>query len=455
VTDTGAIRFVDLFAGIGGLRRGLEGSIAKAGRSASCVLTSEIDARSREAYALNFSEAVVGDIRGVTELPEHEILLAGFPCQAFSYAGKQRGFADTRGTLFFEIERLVSQMRRRPKLMLLENVRGFTTHDEGRTYETVVVKLEALGYRVYPLLLNSAEFGVPQNRVRIYLVCVHDAEIDLTLSSDLGFSDSHELRRIKQEPSLFAESSRYRVVRDILEHDYDPRYRCSKAFTAQVMDALGDRPLEFLNGARLIDYRGGQSLHSWELGTKGPCSAEERSFMNALIANRRQKRFGVHQDGKRLTLDQIRSFWPHGGLERLVESLELKGYLKGKAGGYNPVCGNMSFEVFKFLDPDSVSITVVTSDAHRLGVVDRGVLRRITPRECARLQGFPDSHRLHPVDGLVYRQMGNSVSVPVVTAVLDDALRGLEWRLGPTEPSMKPSRRGRDPTLPRKRLAAR
>jgi hypothetical protein len=83
------------------------------------------------------------------------------------------------------------------------------------------------------------------------------------------------------------------------------------------------------------------------------------------------------------------------------------------------------------------------------------VLRRITPRECARLQGFPDSHRLHPVDGLVYRQMGNSVSVPVVTAVLDDALRGLEWRLGPTEPSMKPSRRGRDPTLPRKRLAAR
>jgi DNA (cytosine-5)-methyltransferase 1 len=454
VTDTGVIRFVDLFAGIGGLRRGLEACVAKAGRSADCVLTSEIDARSREAYALNFPEAVVGDIRDVTELPEHEILLAGFPCQAFSYAGKQRGFADTRGTLFFEIERLVSQMRRKPKLMLLENVRGFTTHDKGRTYDTVVRKLNGIGYLVYPLLLNSAEFGVPQNRVRIYLVCVHEQDIALTLSSDLGFSDSHELRRIKEEPSLFCEASRYCVVRDILQRDYDPRYRCSDAFTAQVMDALAGRPLEFLHGARLIDYRGGQSLHSWELGTKGRCTAEERAFMNALIANRRQKRFGAHQDGKRLTLSQIRSFWPHDSLDGLVRSLESKGYLKSKAGAYNPVCGNMSFEVFKFLDPDSVSITVVTSDAHRLGVVDRGVLRRITPRECARLQGFPDSHRLHPVDSLVYRQMGNSVAVPVVTAVLDDALTGLGWKLGPKDLTTERSQTALTPGARTKKLAA-
>ncbi len=117
----GMIRFVDLFAGVGGVRKGLMIALEKHGFESQCVFSSEIDKKAQETYSLNYGEIPEGDIRLVEVLPEHDILLAGFPCQAFSYAGKQKGFADTRGTLFFEIERLLSKAKHKPKLMLLEN----------------------------------------------------------------------------------------------------------------------------------------------------------------------------------------------------------------------------------------------------------------------------------------------------------------------------------------------
>ena len=134
-----------------------------------CVFSSEIDKRSQDTYERNFRESPNGDIRLVETLPEHDILLAGFPCQAFSYAGKQMGFADTRGTLFFEIERLLRSINKKPDLLLLENVRGFVTHDKGRTCKAVVDILHNLGYKTALLLLNSSNFSAPQNRVRLYM----------------------------------------------------------------------------------------------------------------------------------------------------------------------------------------------------------------------------------------------------------------------------------------------
>ena len=175
-----------------------------------------------------------------------------------------------------------------------------------------------------------------------------------------------------------------------------------------------------LHGTRLIDFRGGNSLHSWDLGIKGECSSAERNLMNLLIANRRKKVFGTHQDGKSLTLEQIKIFYLNDDLEQLITSLLAKGYLKEECDKYGPVCGNLSFEVFKFLDPDSISITLTSADAHRLGIVINNRPRRLTPRECARLQGFPDSFKLHPDDRATYKQLGNSVSVPVVEAVIMD-----------------------------------
>ena len=414
------IRFVDLFAGIGGIRKGLELSLARHGIAHECVFSSEIDPHARETYRRNFGETPAGDIREIESLPEHDILLAGFPCQAFSYAGKQRGFADTRGTLFFEIERLLAHAKRKPRLLLLENVRGFLSHDKGRTWQTVRSELEKLGYGVTVHVLNSSNFGVPQNRVRVYIVATYGEKPRSDIASDLGAADSHAFKRNAAQFLLYDGERKARTVADILEDDPAPRFDCSQEFLSQLRKALGNKPFEALHGVRLIDYRGGNSIHSWDMGTKGECSEEERALMNAIIANRRKKIFGTHQDGKRLTKSQIATFWPDRNLDRLLRSLTEKGYLKPVDNAYNPVCGNMSFEVFKFLDPHSISITVVSSDAHRLGIVQNGMPRRITTRECARLQGFPDDFRLHDNDLKAFHQLGNSVAVPVVEAVVDD-----------------------------------
>ena len=386
------------------------------GAKSECVLSSEINPHSQETYRLNFDEKPQGDIYQITEYPAFDFLLAGFPCQPFSYAGKQKGFGDTRGTLFFQIEKLIE--KHKPQGFLLENVRGLTTHDKGRTLETIVKKLENLGYGVQCLLLNSSNFNVPQNRVRIYIIGTLGHTPEMTLQSNKGAADSHQYKRLrKNNIPLFEENDT--VVGDILEPNPPEAYNCSAAFQSRLFKVLQQKKLS-MHGVRLIDFRNGNSIHSWELGIKGECSEDEIAFMNALIANRRKKIFGTHQDGKSLTLEQIGSFFQHHELPAIVHSLLQKKYLRIRDGLYNPVSGNMSFEVFKFLDPDSISITLVTSDAHKLGVMHRGRLRHITPRECARIQGYPDTFQVHPNDVHAYRQFGNSVSVPVIKAVITD-----------------------------------
>ncbi|MBT9097499.1 DNA (cytosine-5-)-methyltransferase [Methylovulum psychrotolerans] len=414
------LKFVDLFAGIGGIRKGLEMALDEFAIKHQCVFSSEINLKAQETYQLNYEETPQGDIRLIDSLPEHDILLAGFPCQSFSYAGKQQGFADTRGTLFFEIERLLNAATSKPRLMLLENVRGFTTHDKGRTFATVVKKLEDLGYGVTTCLLNSSNFGVPQNRVRIYLVCSLGHTPHLSIKSDLGAADSHKFKQAILQGDLFSTEVPHRCVADILEPKVDEKYVCSPKFISQLSEAITPNGFDSLHGVRLIDHRGGNSIHSWDMGKNGHCSSTEKRLMDAIISNRRKKHFGADKDGKKLTLEQIQSFWDQPDLENTLASLVSKGYLKQEDDKYNPICGNMSFEVFKFLDPSSISITVVSSDANRLGVVQDGIPRRITPRECARLQGFPDDFILHPNDTFAYHQLGNSVSVPVISALFRD-----------------------------------
>ena len=410
------LRFVDLFAGIGGIRLGFEQAMWELGIDAQCVLSSEIDQRAQETYQLNYGERPQGDIYGINDFPPFDFMLAGFPCQPFSYAGKQQGFVDTRGTLFFEIERLLRDHR--PMGFLLENVRGLTSHDQGRTFATIIEKLKALDYGVSFLILNSSNFGIPQNRVRVYIVGLDKTQPKLTLQSDLGAADSHKFKDLLVQTDLFYHYPSS-VVADILESNPDSKYDCSPEFIKKVLKIVGKNP-EKLHGFRLIDHRNGNSIHSWELGIKGNCNELEVEFMNALIANRRKKKFGTHQDGKKLTLDEIKTFFDHKDIDIIIQGLLEKDYLKEADGRYNPVAGNMSFEVFKFLDPTSISITLVTSDAHKLGVVHNGRVRRITPRECARLQGFPDSFQCHPLDVYAYRQFGNSVSMPVVRNVIFD-----------------------------------
>jgi DNA (cytosine-5)-methyltransferase 1 len=420
------INFIDLFAGIGGMRLGFEQAMQELGIQTKCVLSSEIDKYAQETYKLNYGEKPEGDIYNIKQFPKFDFLLAGFPCQPFSYAGKQKGFVDTRGTLFFEIEKLLSEYQ--PKAFLLENVRGLTSHDQGRTFKTIIERLQNLNYGVSYLILNSSNFGTPQNRVRVYILGLYNQQPILSLKSDLGATDSHDFKRSLSQLTLFdsfSNANSTKVVADILEANPSAKYDCSQDFTARLLKFTGNSP-EKLHGYRLIDHRNGNSIHSWELGIKGDCNDLEIEFMNELIANRRKKKFGTHQDGKKLNLDEIKTFFDRENLAEIMDSLIDKGYLKETDGRYNPVAGNMSFEVFKFLDPQSISITLVSSDAHKLGVVHNGRIRRITPRECARLQGFPDSFILHPKDTYAYRQLGNSVSVPVVREVVLDLFNQID-----------------------------
>lgn len=157
--------FIDLFAGIGGFRIALESL------GAECVYSSEWDKFAQKVYYENFGELPDGDITKVNEydIPDHDILCAGFPCQAFSISGNQRGFEDSRGTLFFDVARIIKA--KKPKVVFMENVRNFARHDKGRTLEVVKGTMEELGYRFNAEVLNSADYGIPQQRQRIYMVC--------------------------------------------------------------------------------------------------------------------------------------------------------------------------------------------------------------------------------------------------------------------------------------------
>lgn len=191
--------FIDLFAGIGGIRLGFESV------GGHCVFSSEFDENACKTYEANFGEHPSGDITKIAakDIPDFDVLLGGFPCQAFSIIGKKEGFEnETCGTLFFEIERILKE--KRPKAFMLENVRNLTAHDKGNTFNVIKTHLEALGYTLYAKVLNALDYGVPQKRERIILV---------------GFKD-RVLFSFPEPVSV----SRGKTLKDILEVNVDEKY---------------------------------------------------------------------------------------------------------------------------------------------------------------------------------------------------------------------------------------
>ena len=168
---TNTLKAIDLFAGIGGIRTGFSNIF---GSNIDFVFSSEIDKNAQKTYYLNYNEVPHGDITSIEaeDIPEHDIILAGFPCQAFSVAGYRKGFNDTRGTLFFDVVRIAKYHK--PKMIFLENVKGFVNHDKGKTFEIVKRTLEEMGYTIFNKVLNTKDFNVPQNRERIYIVAFLD-----------------------------------------------------------------------------------------------------------------------------------------------------------------------------------------------------------------------------------------------------------------------------------------
>jgi DNA (cytosine-5)-methyltransferase 1 len=263
----GFVKFIDLFAGTGGIRLAFEQALKQYGLKSICVKSVEIDDKACETYKLNFGDSPFGDVREVTDIEPFDVLLAGFPCQALSYAGKQQGFADTRGTLFFEVERLLKKYH--PRLCFLENVRGLTTHDGGKTFSTILERLTTLGYNVEYRLINASTFGVPQNRTRIYIVCSLNVKPEISIESDLGAVDSHAYKSM--QPTLFGRKKKHLLVNDVLEENPDKCYDCSEPFRTK-LDKITKNDFTRLHGVRLIDTRHGNSIHSWDIGLKGDCT---------------------------------------------------------------------------------------------------------------------------------------------------------------------------------------
>lgn len=304
--DQCTFRFIDLFAGIGGIRMPYQ---ELGGR---CVFSSEWDAPAQKTYRVNYGEIPSGDITKIKadDIPDFDVLLGGFPCQPFSQAGLHKGFADTRGTLFFEIERIIE--KKRPKAFLLENVKQLAGHDRGRTLKVIREHLEALDYHVDTKVLRAADFEVPQNRERIYIV---------------GFDGRHFFLPEDYEFPYPTPTKKKTRLGDILEKKVDDKYTISDTLWAG-------------HQRRKIEHQAKGNGFGFSLFN------EESEYANTISAR-------YYKDGSEILIDQ--------GPEK------------------NP--------------------------------------RKLTPRECARLQGFPENFVIPVSDSQAYKQFGNSVAVPVIRAI--------------------------------------
>lgn len=204
---------IDLFAGIGGIRLGFQRAF---GETIDFVFASEIDKYACETYYANFGEKPCGDITKIDEknIPPFDILLAGFPCQAFSVAGLRKGFEDTRGTLFFEIARILKHHK--PKVVFLENVKGFKNHDKGTTFKVIKETLEELGYKIFSQVLNAKDFGVPQNRERIYIIGFLDSDVEFEFpeKEELGISIENCLEKKVEEKYYYKNTVLFEKLKD-------------------------------------------------------------------------------------------------------------------------------------------------------------------------------------------------------------------------------------------------
>lgn len=326
---------IDLFAGIGGIRIGFENAF---GYDIETVFVSEWDKNAQKTYRANYYDEfeIAGDITQINEIniPEFDICLAGFPCQAFSLAGKRMGFNDDykgmcRGTLFQDVVRICEYHK--PKVIFCENVKGLAIHDGGRTFKIIKRAFEQIGYNVYSDILNSKDFGVPQNRERIYIVAFRK-DLDSTKFQFPVGNNSNT------------------CIKDIME--------------------------------------------------KTPVSVKYYLSTVYLSTLRKHKERHLAQG--------------HGfGYE--IRSLE------GQAGAI--VCGGMGRERNLIIDDRLSDFTPVT---HIKGEVNREGIRKLTPREWARLQGYPDDFKLELADTHLYKQFGNSVTVNVIESIANEIKKVLK-----------------------------
>ncbi|OAL80397.1 DNA cytosine methyltransferase [Acinetobacter sp. SFB] len=431
-----SIKFIDLFAGMGGFRLGFEQAVIEQQKKPVCVFSSEIKPYAIQVYKDNYSnEDVAGDITKIdsSEIPDFDVLLAGFPCQAFSSAGKRQGFLDTRGTMFFEVERILKA--KKPKAFILENVEGLVKHDllnkndeMGQTLTIILEALRELGYSVSWKVFDASYFGIPQARKRIFITGTLSSTVDLS-----GF-----------EPDI-------KSLDTVLEKD-------KPLLQGKLIDLLLEHySINDLYGKSVKDKRGGtNNIHSWDIELKGSVSKDQRELLGKIMRARRNKKWadlkGIQwMDGMPLTINEIKTFYDHPNLQEMLDDLCAKKYVKlehpkdvvsyldenGKEKqkreyrvdiekGYNIVAGKLSYEINKVLDPKAIAPTLVATDLDRIVVPDGKGLRLLTSIEKKRLFGFPDNYVLNVKPKEAFDLFGNTVAVPVVKAVTSRVLEALE-----------------------------
>lgn len=315
--------FIDLFAGIGGFRIALESF------GLTSVYSNEWDKHAQITYRENFGDTPDSDITKVNEkmIPKHNVLCAGFPCQAFSISGKQQGFKDTRGALFFDIARIVKHHM--PEVLFLENVKNFARHDNGRTLDVVVKTLDEMGYNVFHQVLNASFYGCPTARQRIYFVCFRK---NLGIASFEFPSPTNEPVKLSDVLLPDGETKRY-----VINGRNDVRLIRKEAQS----NLFGEYPLKPIR-----------------VGVIGNGGQGERVY-NPL--------------GHAITLSA------YGG------------GVASKTGAY----------------------------------LINGKVRKLAPRECARVMGFPDDFKIPVNDAQAYKQFGNSVAVPVLKKIFEQVSRRL------------------------------
>lgn len=328
-TDRAAFTFIDLFAGIGGFRIALEAL------NGQCLFSSEWDPKAQQTYLSNFNELPYGDITDdkVKSLinENFDVLCAGFPCQAFSIAGRRGGFSDTRGTLFFEVAKIID--KHRPKAFFLENVKGLRNHDKGKTLATILnVLRNDLGYFVAsPEIINAKYFGVPQNRERIFIV---------------GFRDEEAYKEFRY-PKQNEEHSN--GIESIIE---------SEPVSAKY----------YLSTQYLKTLREHKARHASKGNGFGFEIIDRTSIANAIVVG------GMGRERNLIIDDRLEDFTP---------------------------------------------VTRIKGEVNREGI------RKMTPREWARLQGFPDTFNIPVADASAYKQFGNSVAVPAIKATAQKIIGAL------------------------------
>ncbi len=325
-TDNPKFTFIDLFAGIGGFRMALQNLGGK------CIFSSEWDSQAKKTYLLNYGEVPFGDITKESTkafIPDNfDILCAGFPCQAFSMAGKKLGFEETRGTLFFDVAEIIR--RKQPKAFFLENVKGLLIHDKGKTIETILrVLREDLGYYVpNPEIVNAMNFGVPQHRERVYIV---------------GFRKDQNVNEFRY-PTPTDKSKSFADIKE--ENTVSVKYYLST------------------------------------------------QYIKTLVAHKERHTAKGNGFGYEII--------PDNGVANAI------------------VVGGMGRERNLVIDTrleDFTPITNIKGEVNKIG------LRRMTPREWARLQGFPDNFIIGISDASAYKQFGNSVAIPAIQATAKEIIK--------------------------------